>query len=251
MPPLLLPPSAAPPPPPCDSPSAEQWFIYAMLGVGGATVATQLAGLLGNRAACCLTLFTTLQLLSLLTQGAFVAAVLAKEPWATRLPCPGEAQHIEKFLSDNGRVARAAVGALFGLEALTLALACCVRREDARRRRERSGSYDWDSDLSDEEGGRRRPLLSERGSSGRSTPASRSARPSPFASPYKQTPGRSPGPRSPSRMANDAWSQRMRDKYGLDTSNYSYQPREEPPGRAMEAPVGEGARGGSGGCAVM
>ena len=235
----------APPPPPCDSPKAEQWFVYAIFAVGGITVITQLAGLLGTRYRCCMTVFIALQCASLLAQAGFVASVYVGTAWVGKVPCPGEAERIEHFLKTNVRIGQCAVGGLLALELVALVLACCVRRNN--REHERTGSWDF----SDDEEMRRRPLIDSPSPSQRSTPLS----PSPYGTPMGSTPARagpSATPASSAAAADERWSQRMREMYGLDTTQYSYVPRDEAPGRAEEGGHTDGGRGAArAGCAVM
>ena len=130
-------------------------------------------------------------------------------------------------------------------ELVALVLACCVRRNN--REHERTGSWDF----SDDEEMRRRPLIDSPSPSQRSTPLS----PSPYGTPMGSTPARagpSATPVSSSAAADEMWSQRMREMYGLDTTQYSYVPRDEAPGRAEEGGHTDGGRGAArAGCAVM
>ena len=55
-----------------------------------------------------------------------------------------------------------------------------------------------------------------------------------------------------SRRRHDSWSRRMREKYGLDTSSFTYNPERPPPSRS-ERNSGRGEEAGEGGsrCIVM
>lgn len=49
----------------------------------------------------------------------------------------------------------------------------------------------------------------------------------------------------------DAWSARMRDKYGLDTSRYTYNPDDRRASSGSELPAGAETAATSRRCAVM
>ncbi|KAK9266869.1 hypothetical protein L1049_027128 [Liquidambar formosana] len=111
----------------------------------------------------------------------------------------GDFDMIYAFLKEHWKIIKwAALGAVI-LEALVFLLALVVRAAN------RPVDYDSDDEFIDQRQGMRQPLIRP------AVPATGV----PVAGTLDQRPGR-----------NDAWSTRMREKYGLDTSEFTYNPSE-------------------------
>lgn len=206
-----VPPQVAPPPPPLApgeiaALADKPWFIYAFGAAGAYVTLTASTGLLGagyhNK--CCLSLYNVELVLMFVMQLALAIAVFTKTGFNRLPPDPtGSEVKVFNLVKDNVPVFKWGGVAVLVLQAISLMLSIALKRQS------RESSYDSDDDVDDyyerHYGSRagRRPLIS-RGDA---------------------EDGRSPM-RSPVR--NDTWSQRMREKYNLDTSDFSYDPQRSP-----------------------
>lgn len=195
------------------------WFIYAFFGAGLFTFITAATGLVGaarnNRV--CLGLYAFLAIVLLLAQGALALAFFADAHWQKRFPPDetGEARKLRRWIAHRMDVCKWIGLALLLLQVLSVALAFALSAAQAR-------ALEGDSEEEDEVWGRRQPLLdaSAAGATAGTT----------------WPPGDVEAPAAPSTPAQeDPWSQRMRDKYGLDTSQFSYTPPAQPAGGAAPA----------------
>jgi len=224
---------AAPPPPPAaglHKLDDKPWFIYAFAAAGAFIVLTSGAGLCGaeyhNK--MCLGLYNVM-LGVMLTLQLVIAILVFTKSGFNRLPDDptGREQKVYDLIKENLPVFKWGGLAVLILQLLSLVLSCALKRAV------KSLSYDSDDDIDDyferhygrgrDRSSRRTPLLRRDEEGGRGAGAAGS-------------PTRSP--------RTDTWSQRMREKYGLDTSEFSYNP---------DRTAGEGARspGVGGSCAVM
>ncbi|KAG0596750.1 hypothetical protein M758_UG282100 [Ceratodon purpureus] len=181
------------------------WFIYAFLGVGITTLLITCTGHIAAETShnFCLSCYLCLQILLVIAQLILAGFLFFDKHWRQDLPDDptGQLDKVEKFIEDNLDTCKwVALGVLI-VEALSLFFAMTLRAISADSRRP---GYD-----SDEEYAPRQPLLNRQNNQ---------------AAPQAGAPAGAP----PSRTAvrNDAWSARMREKYGLDTTEFTYNPEE-------------------------
>ena len=227
-------------------------FLYAFIGAGAYIVLTASVGLCGadrgNR--CCLSLYTYLSGVQLLGQLALAVAIFAGSNVSPPPDVTGAEAKAWRLVRSHVPLARWFTVGVLAVQILSVLLAASLARV------KRVALYDSEDDEDDDDyyertyggsRGQRRPLLnrseedggvggggyrSEEGGGGETDAAEIS----------------SPG--SPSRTARrDEWSRRMREKYGLDTSRFSYDPERPPPSRRGDVEGGD--EGGGGRCAVM
>lgn len=185
----------------------KAWFIYLFIGVGVVLVVISCCGCIGAtlRNGCCLTCFSIFVILLILIELGCAAFIFFDKSWKEAIPTDktGSFDMVYNFMDKHWKIIRwVALGAVI-LEALVFLLALVVRAVN------RPANHDFDSD--DESIGSRRqtrqPLLNKT--------AAVPTTGDPVAGSVDQRP-----------IRNDAWSARMRDKYGLDTSEFSYNPSE-------------------------
>ncbi|KAL6178522.1 hypothetical protein ACLB2K_050040 [Fragaria x ananassa] len=171
----------------------KAWFIYLFIGVGVIIFVISCFGCIGavTRNGCCLSCYSVLLILLILVELAAAAFIFFDKSWETEIPtdATGDFEMIYDFLEAHWTVVKWVVLGAVIFEALIFLLALGVRAVN------RPVEYD-----SDEE-----PLIN---------------RPPPV--PATGVPVAGAGNQRPTR--NDAWSTRMREKYGLDTSLYPYDP---------------------------
>lgn len=225
------------------SPCALRRFVYAYGAIGGHVVATAVAGLIGAAcdSKCCLGFHALLLVAMLMLQAALAAALFTM--MAERDPLPPDRTEHEEELRDflmRNRIAADCIGAIiFAVEVLDLVLSLVLQGSSSRGQED---DDDIDAYFERNYGNEaRRPLV----------------RPN-----QQQQQGNTGDPelgRGSSFRSGDesAWSERMRAKYGLDMSNYSYAPtrREEPSQGRRGAQAGtQQQRAGNNnrrGCSVM
>ncbi|KAL8196218.1 hypothetical protein R6Q57_025218 [Mikania cordata] len=180
------------------------WFIYLFVGIGAALFIISCFGCIGaaTRSGCCLTCYSVLLILLILVELGCAAFIFFDKSWRTEIPVDrtGDFEMIYGFLEKNWKICRwVALGAVI-LEGLIFLLALMVRTANS--------PPDYDSDDEYIEGPRqqRQPLISRQ-----TVPATGV----PVTGTLDSRPSR-----------NDAWSTRMREKYGLDTTEFTYNPNE-------------------------
>lgn len=184
------------------------WFIYLFIGIGVVLCVISCFGCIGGatRNGCCLSCYSVLIMLLILVELGVAAFIFFDKSWKKEIPMDktGNFDMIYDFLEDHWDIVRwVSLGAVV-LEALVFLLALVVRAAN------RPADYDSDDEYI---GGPRQQI--------RQPLINNNRQPS-----TAQTP---PVPatidsRTPSR--NDAWSTRMREKYGIDTSEFTYNPSE-------------------------
>ncbi|CAM8908367.1 unnamed protein product [Rhodiola kirilowii] len=184
-----------------DLPKA--WFIYLFIGVGALLFIISVFGCIGaaTRNGCCLSCYSVLVILIILVQLGLAGFIYFDKSWEDEIPTDktGDFDMIYDFLKKNWNIAKwVALGAVI-LEALVFLLALIVRAAN------RPDDYDSDDEFINARQGVRQPLI-------RPAPPANGV---PVAGATDQRPNR-----------NDAWSTRMREKYGLDTSEFTYNPAE-------------------------
>jgi hypothetical protein len=191
----------------------EPWFIYAFLGVGVTTLLITCTGHIAAETShnFCLSCYLCLQILLVIAQFILAGFLFFDKHWRQDLPDDptGQLDKVEKFVKENLDICKwVALGVLI-VEALGLFFAMTLRAISADSRRP---GYD-----SDEEYAPRQPLLNRQNN--QATPQAGAPAPAAAAA------GASPAPVRTS-VRNDAWSARMREKYGLDTTEFTYNPEE-------------------------
>ncbi|XP_058084678.1 tobamovirus multiplication protein 2A [Magnolia sinica] len=196
------------------------WFIYLFIGVGVILFVISCFGCIGavTRNGCCLTCYSVLVILLILAELGCAAFIFFDHSWKETIPIDktGDFDMIYSFLEKNWKIAKwVALGAVV-LEALTFLLALIVRAAN------RPADYDSDDEYSAPRPNIRQPLINRQGAPTTGVPV---------AGGLDQRPSR-----------NDAWSTRMREKYGLDTSEFTYNPTESNRYQQGAAPPAEEKR---------
>lgn len=186
---------------------ASPWFIYAFGGAGLFLFLTAVSGLYGAcyNSTYCLNFYSTMVVLMLLSQCVLLVGYFADQSWKKRLPHDdtGEAAKIEKFVEKDLFIIKWVALGAFIVQTLSVLLACWL---SSVQKAELEAA---ESEEDDEIWGRLRPLLQEDSQSTEALRAAEAAQ------------------AGPSTGRTDPWSLRMREKYGLDTSQFSYDPARE------------------------
>ncbi|KAG8637853.1 tobamovirus multiplication protein 2A [Manihot esculenta] len=181
------------------------WFIYLFIGVGVILFLISCFGCIGSvtRNGCCLCCYSVLVILLILVELGCAAFFFFDKSWKEELPTDktGDFDMIYDFLKENWNIVRWVALGVVVFEALLFVLALMVRAAN------RPADYDSDDELIAPRQQIRQPLLNR--------PPPVPATGVPVAGTLDQRSSR-----------NDAWSARMREKYGLDTSEFSYNPSE-------------------------
>jgi len=204
-------PGPSPPPPPPEGEGddieaddsggwdASPWFVYAFGAAGMHVAMTAGAGLLGTacESKCCLVCHNLLLVALLVVQTAVVVGVFSSRATGEGLPpdVTGNEERAWRFVQANVPVIKYGGLALLCAEVANLAIGQALQ---ACRTHHLRDDEDPDAYFERHYAEPRRP--------GHLARTARSSRASP-----------SPGP-------DDAWSQHMRDKYGLDVSHMAYHP---------------------------
>ncbi|KAK1430581.1 hypothetical protein QVD17_13430 [Tagetes erecta] len=180
------------------------WFIYLFIGVGAALFIISCFGCIGaaTRSGCCLSCYSFLILLLILVELGCASFIFFDKSWRAEIPADktGDFEMVYGFLKKNWEICRwVALGAVI-LEALIFLLALMVRAANS------PPDYDSDDEYIAGPRQQRQPLISRQPVTVTGVPvtANLDSRPS----------------------RNDAWSARMREKYGLDTTEFTYNPNE-------------------------
>lgn len=185
----------------------KAWFIYLFIGLGVTIFLISCFGCIGaaTRNGCCLSCYSVLVMLLILVELGAAAFIFFDKSWQEAIPRDktGNFDMIYRFLEKNWKIARwVALGAVI-LEALVFFLAVLVRAAN------QPPEYDSDDEYIH---GQRQQLRQKLINNNRPPIPATGV---PVAGAPDQRPGRS-----------DAWSARMREKYGLDTSEFTYNPSE-------------------------
>ncbi|XP_020094500.1 tobamovirus multiplication protein 2A-like [Ananas comosus] len=194
----------------------KAWFIYLFIGVGAIIFIISFFGCTGavTRNGCCLSCYSFLVILLILVELGAAAFIYFDHSWKDLIPDDktGNFNRIYGFLKDNWKIAKwVALGAVI-LEALAFLLALVVRAVN------KPTDYDSDDEYLVPRSSVRQPLIHRQ-----SIPATGVPAPT-----LDQHPSRT-----------DAWSQRMREKYGLDTSMFTYNPSDQSRYQQSAAPQTE------------
>lgn len=181
------------------------WFIYLFIGIGVVLFLISCFGCIGaaTRNGCCLSCYSILVALLILVELGCAAFIFFDKNWKEQIPTDktGEFDAIYGFLIENWNIVKWVALGIVIFEALLFLLALIVRAAN------RPADYDSDEEFINPRQQVQQPLLNR-------LPAG-PATGIPVAGTIDQRPSR-----------NDAWSTRMREKYGLDTSEFTYNPSE-------------------------
>ncbi|KHN42626.1 tobamovirus multiplication protein 2A-like [Glycine soja] len=181
------------------------WFIYLFIGIGVVLFLFSCFGCIGaaTRNGCCLSCYSILVALLILVELGCAAFIFFDKNWKEEIPTDktGDFDAIYGFLIENWNIVKWVALGIVIFEALLFLLALIVRAAN------RPADYDSDEEFINPRQQVRQPLLNR--------PAASPATGLPVAGTMDQRPSR-----------NDAWSTRMREKYGLDTSEFTYNPSE-------------------------
>lgn len=185
-----------------DLPKA--WFIYLFIGVGVILVIISCFGCIGaaTRNGCCLSCYSVLVILLILVELGCAAFIYFDSSWEDELPKDntGDFDMIYDFLKEHWSIVKWVALGIVILEALVFLLSLLVRAAN------RPVEYDSDDEYLTPRQQIRQPFLN------RPPPPATGV---PVAGTLDQRP-----------IRNDAWTARMREKYGLDTSEFTYNPSE-------------------------
>ncbi|XP_057478545.1 tobamovirus multiplication protein 2A-like isoform X1 [Actinidia eriantha] len=190
----------------------KAWFIYLFIGVGVILFVISCFGCIAavTRNGCCLTCYAVLVILLILVELACAAFIFFDKSWQDDIPTDktGDFDMIYDFLEENWEIVKWVALGVIILEALLFLLAVIVRAANR--------PVECDSDDEYIGGPRqqaRQPLINRPPVPAMGVPVTLDQRPS----------------------RNDAWSTRMREKYGLDTTEFTYNPSES--NRYQQAPA--------------
>ncbi|KAB2053944.1 hypothetical protein ERO13_A12G210400v2 [Gossypium hirsutum] len=182
----------------------KAWFLYLFIGVGVVLFIISCFGCIGTatRNLCCLTCYSLLVFMLILVELGCAAFIFFDKSWKDEIPTDktGDFDLIYEFLEENWTIVKWVALGIVVLEAFIFWLALMVRAANI------PADYDSDDDFIARRE-QRQPLISR--------PPSVPASGVPVSVSLDQRPSR-----------NDAWSARMREKYGLDTSEFTYNPAE-------------------------
>ncbi|BAU00368.1 Tobamovirus multiplication protein [Vigna angularis] len=181
------------------------WFIFLFIGVGVVLFLISCFGCIGaaTRNGCCLSCYSILVALLILVELGCAAFIFFDKNWKEEIPKDktGDFDAIYGFLSENWNIVRWVALGIGIFQVLLFLLALIVRAAN------RPADYDSDEEYINPRQQVRQPLLNR--------PAAGSTTGLPVTGTIDQRSSRS-----------DAWSARMREKYGLDTSEFTYNPSE-------------------------
>ncbi|GAB2209377.1 hypothetical protein Droror1_Dr00026589 [Drosera rotundifolia] len=185
-----------------DLPKA--WFLLVFAGVGVVLFVISCFGCIGasTRNGCCLACYAFLVVFLILIELGCAAFIYFDGSWKDVIPTDdtGDFDLIYDFLKEHWTIVKWVALGIVVLEALLFLLTLVVRATNKPQ------DYDSDDELINPRQTVRQPLISR--------PVATAAG-VPVAGTLDQRPSR-----------NDAWSVRMREKYGLDTAEFPYNPSE-------------------------
>ncbi|KAJ4802808.1 Tobamovirus multiplication protein 2A [Rhynchospora pubera] len=203
----------------------KAWFIYLFIGIGAIVFIVSFFGCCGAccRNGCCLSFYSFLVALLIIAELGAAAFIFFDHSWKDVIPVDktGNFDTIYDFLEQNWNIAKWVALGVVIYEVLLFLLALIVRAGN------RPADYDSDEEYINPRMTMRQSLIQRQ-----SIPATGVPVPT-----LDQRPSR-----------NDAWSQRMREKYGLDTSEFTYNPSDPNRYQQQPQPQAEERRVG---CAIM
>lgn len=179
------------------------WFIYLFIAVGVILFIISCSGCIAvaTRRGCCLCCYTVFVVLLIMIELALAGFLFFDHKWEKVIPTDktGYFDDIKDFLEKHVKIVRWVALGIVILQVFAVILALVVKAANR-------GPEEYDSDdeyIAARPGSLRQPLVNRPGT--------------------QVAAGSTPG--SEQRTSrNDAWSTRMREKYGLDTSEFTYNP---------------------------
>ncbi|KAK3121082.1 hypothetical protein QOZ80_8BG0645770 [Eleusine coracana subsp. coracana] len=171
---------------------SSAWFIFTFIGVGVVLFITSIFGCAGARNGCCLSIYSFLIILFVLVELAAGGFIFFNHSWKEVIPDDrtGNFDMMYNFLKENWRIVKwVALGAVI-FEALLFTVAIIVQSGN-------QADYDSDDEYITQPSGQtglRQPLMNQQ-----------------QAGTDPRVPNLDYRP-----IRNDAWSQRLREKYGVD-----------------------------------
>lgn len=204
----------------------KAWFIFVFVAVGIILIIISCSGCIAvaTRRGCCLCCYTVLVVLLIIVELALAGFIFFDHKWEEVIPTDktGYFDDIKDFLEKHVKIVRWVALGIVILQVFAVILALVVKAANR-------GPEDYDSDdeyIAARPGNVRQPLINRQGT--------------------QVATGSTPG--SEQRTSrNDAWSTRMREKYGLDTSEFTYNPTDSNRYAQPAAPPPEE----KGRCAIM
>lgn len=191
------------------------WFLIVFIAVGVVIILITCSGYIAaaTENGCCLSCYSVFVALVILIELGLASFIFFDDSWDDVIPddSTGELASIENFIDNNLKILRWVALGIVAVQALALLMAVILRALASSAKRE----YDSDDDYLAPRTSRQ-PLINRQTTAGAGTAGTGSD-------------GR------PAR--SDAWSTRMREKYGLDTNEFSYNPAEK---RAGQQPTAAG-----------
>lgn len=204
----------------------KAWFIYAFIGIGVIVFAVSLFGCCGAwcRNGCCLSFYSFLVVLLIAAELGAAAFIFFDHSWKDVIPDDktGNFDTIYNFLEKNWKIAKWVAVGVVVYEVLLFLLALIVRAGN------RSADYDSDDEYINPRLTMRQSLIHRQNAPATGVPVPT----------LDQRPSR-----------NDAWSHRMREKYGLDTSEFTYNPSD--PNRYQQQQPHQAEERSGGNCSIM
>ncbi|KAK9716237.1 hypothetical protein RND81_06G220300 [Saponaria officinalis] len=201
----------------------KAWFIYLFIGVGALLFVISCCGCIGASArnGCCLTTYAVFIILLILVELGCAAFMFFNKDWDDVIP-KDRTENFDRifdFLDDHWGIAKWVLLGIVVFEALLFLLAVIVRAMN------KPADYDSDEEFINPRQSFKQPLIN-RPSAATGVPVIGSDQKTP---------------------RNDAWSARMREKYGLDTAEFTYDPND--PSR-FQQPAAQPTEE-KGGCTIM
>tara|TARA_B100000925_G_scaffold39624_1_gene25838 strand:- start:59 stop:607 length:549 start_codon:yes stop_codon:yes gene_type:complete len=167
-------------------------FIDALGGAGAFTLFTAGLGLYSSTTGrvCCVNLYMLCVCLLLVVQGAIVGLVYTKNLTFTGDVDP----RVRRVLENQQEVLKYAGIGVLALQVMCLVMASCLKRTKWRPAEDEDSDDEWEAQYARRKQ-RKEPLL--------------------------------PKDKTPVSEKNEAWSARMREKYGLDTAQFAYTVEED------------------------
>ncbi|OWM64101.1 tobamovirus multiplication protein 2A-like [Punica granatum] len=195
----------------------KAWFVYLFIGIGVVLFIISFFGCIGicTQNTFFLSCYAVLIILLILVELGCAAFVYFDKSWEEELPTDktGDFTMIYDFLKEHWEIIKWVALGIVVLQVLVFVLALIVRAAN------KPVVYDSDDELIDPRQQIRQPLINN----------------VPVAGPPEQLPTRT-----------DAWSTRMREKYGLNTSQFTYNPAESSRAQQESQPTEQKSR-----CTIM
>ncbi|KAJ3691564.1 hypothetical protein LUZ61_020728 [Rhynchospora tenuis] len=176
---------------------SDLWFVGALMGTGAIICLTVLTGYVAAeiRSGCCLCFYSFIAIVLIIAEAALAGGVISNKNWQEYLPNDptGELKTLLAFIEENEDIFKWIGLSLVAIQGMSVFLALSLKAALPRRRLD----YDSDEDFVVI----RRPLLIPQ-----------------VAQSYSSSSMDGKG------FHSDVWSSRMRQKYGLNQNEYTFNP---------------------------